>query len=84
MLSNQQATLKLSPAAAVASQSMGQPTPLKSVVETLLRMQRDIELKQKDLLQRMVQASSLKPLVNSIEYQISSAFDIFFNAFKEL
>jgi hypothetical protein len=34
-------------------------------------------------MQRLTQAASLKPLLNSLEYQVSSAFDLFFNACKD-
>ena len=50
---------------------------MKTVVDTLLRMQKDIEMKQADLRQRLSKSQSIKPVLEALEYQITSAFDIF-------
>jgi hypothetical protein len=54
-----------------------------AVMETLMRMHKDIDLKQEELRVTVLGTlPKLKPLLSSIEYQVSTAFDMFFNSFR--
>ena len=48
-----------------------------------MRMQKDINLKNAEIGDKIKKSRTLTALQQQVEYQISSAFDIFYNSFKE-
>ena len=57
---------------------------IKTILETLVRMQNDIRVKHVEIAERISKSKTLTALQQSVEYTIASAFDMFYNSLKLL